>query len=68
VAVSSIPVTGQTLPLVVAVELQVWMTCIALGIIISVTKKKRNYSGIKKCDQKERGTSKLIDRELQVEV
>jgi cell division protein FtsW (lipid II flippase) len=32
------PVTGQTLPLISSGGSSIWMTCFALGIIISVTK------------------------------
>jgi cell division protein FtsW len=35
-----LPVTGQTLPLISSGGTSIWMTCIALGIIIGVTKKE----------------------------
>ena len=38
VAVNLIPVTGQTLPLVSAGGASIWMTCLALGMIISVSR------------------------------
>jgi cell division protein FtsW len=38
VAVNLFPVTGQTLPLVSAGGSSIWMTCIALGMIISVSR------------------------------
>ena len=37
VAVNLFPVTGQTLPLVSSGGTSVWMTCAALGIILSVS-------------------------------
>ena len=37
VAVGLLPVTGQTLPLVSAGGSSVWMTCAALGLILSVS-------------------------------
>lgn len=37
VAVELFPVTGQTLPLISSGGSSIWMTCMALGIIISVT-------------------------------
>ena len=37
VATSLFPVTGQTLPFLSAGGSSVWMTCIALGIILSVS-------------------------------
>jgi cell division protein FtsW len=38
VAVSLFPVTGQTLPLISAGGSSIWMTCIAIGIILSVSR------------------------------
>lgn len=38
VAVNLLPVTGQTLPLVSAGGSSIWMTCVAIGIILSVSK------------------------------
>jgi len=40
VAVNLFPVTGQTLPLVSSGGTSVWMTCAALGIILSVSQAK----------------------------
>lgn len=37
VAVNLFPVTGQTLPMISAGGSSIWMTCIALGIILSVS-------------------------------
>mgnify|MGYP003386636867 CR=1 FL=1 len=37
VAVSLLPVTGQTLPLISAGGSSVWMTCAALGLILSIS-------------------------------
>tara|TARA_B100000795_G_scaffold9870_1_gene6951 strand:+ start:4562 stop:5704 length:1143 start_codon:yes stop_codon:yes gene_type:complete len=37
VAVSLLPVTGQTLPLISAGGSSVWMTCVALGLILSIS-------------------------------
>jgi len=37
VASDAIPVTGQTLPFLSAGGSSIWMTCIALGIILSVS-------------------------------
>lgn len=38
VAVNLLPVTGQTLPLISAGGSSIWMTCIAIGIILSVSR------------------------------
>jgi cell division protein FtsW len=40
VAVNLFPVTGQTLPLISSGGTSVWMTCAALGIILSVSQAK----------------------------
>lgn len=40
VAVGLFPVTGQTLPLVSSGGTSIWMTCMALGIILSVSAKR----------------------------
>jgi len=41
VAVNLFPVTGQTLPLISSGGTSIWMTCIAIGIILSVTANKQ---------------------------
>ena len=40
VAVELLPVTGQTLPLISSGGTSIWMTCVDLGVILSVTKKE----------------------------
>ncbi|WP_405292478.1 FtsW/RodA/SpoVE family cell cycle protein [Algibacter sp. Ld11] len=40
VAVELFPVTGQTLPLVSSGGTSIWMTCLAIGIILSVSAKR----------------------------
>ena len=42
VATSLLPVTGQTLPLVSAGGSSIWMTCIAIGFILSVSRGKKD--------------------------
>ena len=44
VAVELLPVTGQPLPLISSGGTSIWMTCIALGIILSVTKKEEEVA------------------------
>ena len=41
VAVKLFPVTGQTLPLISSGGTSIWMTCLALGIVISVSVKAK---------------------------
>lgn len=44
VAVELFPVTGQTLPLISSGGTSIWMTCIALGIILSVSAAKEEIT------------------------
>ncbi len=44
VAVNLLPVTGQTLPLVSAGGSSIWMTCLAIGIILSVSRGKKEIA------------------------
>ena len=37
VATNLLPVTGQTLPLISSGGTSIWMTCLALGIVLSVS-------------------------------
>ncbi len=68
VAVELLPVTGQTLPLISSGGSSIWMTCFALGIIISVTKKEEEIAEEKKeAAKREEALQKLIDRELNEE-
>src|SRR5690554_8002168 len=40
VAVELFPVTGQTLPLVSSGGSSIWMTCLAIGIVLSVSARR----------------------------
>ena len=53
VAVELFPVTGQTLPLISSGGSSIWMTCLALGIILSVSAKREEE--IKKIEVRESG-------------
>lgn len=65
VAVELLPVTGQTLPLISSGGSSIWMTCFALGIIISVTKKDEEIVEERKdAAKREEALKKLIDAEL----
>jgi len=66
VAVELLPVTGQTLPLISSGGSSIWMTCVALGIILSVTKKDEEIA--QELDEKQKrddALQKLIDKQLQ---
>lgn len=65
VAVELLPVTGQTLPLISSGGSSIWMTCIALGIIISVTKKEEEIA-IEIAEKEERDMilKRMIDEQI----
>jgi cell division protein FtsW len=65
VAVELLPVTGQTLPLISAGGTSIWMTCAAIGIILSVTKKEEEIA-LDLEDKIKRGDAlqRIIDREV----
>lgn len=66
VAVQLLPVTGQTLPLVSSGGSSIWMTCIALGIIISVTKKEEEIAQeLEEKELRKIALEKLIDKQLE---
>nr|WP_288834068.1 FtsW/RodA/SpoVE family cell cycle protein [uncultured Flavobacterium sp.] len=68
VAVELLPVTGQTLPLISSGGTSIWMTCIALGIIIGVTKKEEEIEQEQKdAARREEALQRLIDAELAAE-
>jgi len=65
VAVELLPVTGQTLPLISSGGSSIWMTCIAIGIIINVTKKDEEIAQeISDKARRESALQKLIDKQL----
>lgn len=66
VAVELLPVTGQTLPLISSGGTSVWMTCVALGIILSVTRKEEEIAEVQKEKElREEALQKLIDKQLE---
>jgi cell division protein FtsW len=65
VAVELVPVTGQTLPLISSGGSSIWMTSIAIGIILSVTKKEEEIvAELKDKEQREIALQKLIDKQI----
>ena len=65
VAVQLIPVTGQTLPLISSGGSSIWVTCAALGIILSVTKKDEEIAKeIVDKQKRDEALQKLIDKQL----
>ncbi len=61
VAVELFPVTGQTLPLISSGGTSIWMTCMALGIILSVSAKREEIK-----EQEEVGTD--VDEENPLDI
>ncbi len=48
VAVELFPVTGQTLPLISSGGTSIWMTCLAIGVVLSAsTKNEKEHSSVK---------------------
>lgn len=65
VAVELLPVTGQTLPLISSGGSSIWMTCIAIGIIIGVTKKEEEIAEeIADKVQREEALRRMIDAQI----
>ncbi len=68
VAVELLPVTGQTLPLISSGGSSIWMTCIALGIIIGVTKKEEEIAQeLSEKEQREATLKRMIDAQIERE-
>ncbi|HEA30912.1 MAG TPA: cell division protein FtsW [Leeuwenhoekiella sp.] len=53
VAVELFPVTGQTLPMVSSGGTSIWMTCLAIGIILSVSAKREEIRAQEEKEEKE---------------
>src|SRR5690606_25513710 len=67
VAVELLPVTGQTLPLISAGGTSIWMTCVSIGIILSVTKKDEEVTqDAEESKKREEALQRIIDKEIEV--
>lgn len=65
VATELLPVTGQTLPLISSGGSSIWMTCIALGIIIGVTKKEEEIAAeLEEKEKREETLQRMIDAQI----
>jgi cell division protein FtsW len=65
VAVELLPVTGQTLPLISSGGSSIWMTCIALGIVIGVTKKEEEIAAeLEEKEKRNEVLQKMIDAQI----
>ena len=68
VAVELLPVTGQTLPLISAGGTSIWMTCSAIGVIISVTKKEEEVAAdLLESEKRNEALQRIIDKEIELE-
>lgn len=68
VAVELLPVTGQTLPLISSGGTSIWMTCLAIGVILSVTKKEQEVALDEEEKMKrEEALKRIIDREVELD-
>lgn len=65
VAVEFLPVTGQTLPLVGSGGTSIWMTCLSLGIVISVSA-NNEVKAKAEAKEKEREENLAIENPLEV--
>lgn len=68
VAVELLPVTGQTLPMVSSGGTSIWMTCVSIGLILSVTRKEEEVA--KDEDEKRKrdeALQRIIDKEVALE-
>lgn len=68
VAVELLPVTGQTLPLISSGGTSIWMTCAAIGVIISVTKKEEEVAAdLLETEKRNQALQRIIDKEIELE-
>ena len=62
-----LPVTGQPLPLISSGGTSIWMTCLSLGIILSVTKREDEIAAdLKDLQDRETALQRIIEREVSV--
>lgn len=65
VAVELLPVTGQPLPLISSGGTSIWMTCIAIGIILSVTKKEEEVAlDLEEKRKRDEAFQQIIDEQV----
>lgn len=65
VAVELLPVTGQTLPLISSGGSSIWMICVSIGIILSVTKKEEEIAQEEEeKEEREAALQRMIDEHI----
>jgi cell division protein FtsW len=63
VAVELFPVTGQTLPLISSGGTSIWMTCLAIGIVLSASRKFKTVD-VKKADVDDTNPLEVLSGQL----
>ncbi|MCE2614207.1 FtsW/RodA/SpoVE family cell cycle protein [Flavobacteriaceae bacterium D16] len=64
VAVELFPVTGQTLPLISSGGTSIWMTCLAIGIVLSASNKANNRQEIENSAIDENNPLEILSGQL----
>ncbi len=64
VAVELFPVTGQTLPMVSSGGTSIWMTCLAIGIILSVSAKREEIRAQEEKDEEEMNPLEVLSEAI----
>ncbi len=64
VAVELFPVTGQTLPLISSGGTSIWMTCLAIGIVLSVSSKRETTIEEERIKEKEENPLEVLSEVL----
>ncbi|PKV49683.1 cell division protein FtsW [Aquimarina sp. MAR_2010_214] len=64
VAVELFPVTGQTLPLISSGGTSIWMTCLAIGIVLSVSSKRETSIEEERIKEKEENPLEVLSEVL----
>lgn len=64
VAVELFPVTGQTLPLISSGGTSIWMTCLAIGIILSVSAKREEIKGREETENTEDNPLEILSETI----
>lgn len=66
VAVELLPTTGQTLPLISSGGSSIWMTCVAIGIVLNVTKKEEEIAAENaEKAKRDEALQRMIDKQIE---